>query len=87
MTWTWLALRLIVPAPTALLLGRLRSLLHTLKQLKHRQPQRNRNDLHRVKRRVGLAILNAAEVCLIETALFAEHHLRQALLLPQSTYT
>ena len=50
-------------------------LLNALKQLENSHPESVGNNLDGVERRVGLTVLNAAQVCLVETALFTEHNL------------
>jgi hypothetical protein len=50
-------------------------LLNALKQLKNSHPESVGNNLDGVERGVGLTVLNATQVCLVETALFAEHNL------------
>ena len=57
--------------------------LDPFEQVKHSHSQSIRNNLNRIQRRVGLAILNSAEVGLVEPTLFAKHHLAHARLQPQ----
>lgn len=49
---------------------------HRNEQLNHAQPKRHRNDLNRIKRWVGLAGLNPAQVCAKKTATLGEGFLR-----------
>ena len=57
-------------------LVRLRQFADPFKQLKHRQPQRHRDDLHRIQRWVGLSVFDATEIGLIKAALLTELDLR-----------
>ena len=52
--------------------------LDPFEQVKNRHAQSIRNNLNRIQRRVGLAILNSAEVGLVKPTLFAKHHLAHA---------
>ncbi len=63
-------------AEPSLRLIRLRQFADPFKQLKHCQPQRHRDDLHRIQRWIGLPVFDATEIGLIKTALLTELDLR-----------
>lgn len=61
--------------------------LDNFEQLEHGQTKRIGNNLNSIECRVGIPVLNSAQIGLVKTALFSELYLTQAGLLAQRADT